>query len=343
MSTPEARTVRELTIVEALREALREEMRRDERVFVMGEDARIGGSFLFTLGLVEEFGPKRIIDTPISETGFVGLAIGAAMAGLRPIVDLQYGDFAWCAMEQLAHNAAKLRYSSGGQVSVPAVLHFPTGASGRGATHAQSMESYFTHLPGLKVIVPATPYDAKGLLKSAIRDDNFCIVCSHKHLYGSKGRKLMMSETVSRTVPEDEYLVPLGQADVKRVGRDVTVVATLMMLHRSLDVAEALAREQGIEAEVVDPRTLLPLDRATILDSVVKTGRLVIVEEDTRSFGWGAEVAALASEEAIGYLDAPVLRVAAPDTPMPAAPDLEGLLVPDAEKIRAAILRVVGN
>lgn len=334
--------MRELTIIEAMREALQEEMQANPDIFIMGEDARIGGSFLFSLGLVDRFGPERIIDTPISETGFIGLAIGAAMMGLRPIVDLQYGDFAFCAMEQIAHNAAKQRYSSNGQVSVPAVLHFPSGASGRGSTHSQSMETYFTQLPGLKVAVPATPYDAKGLLKAAIRDDNFCIITSHKLLYGSKGRKMALSETVSREVPETDYVIPFGQAEVKRAGSDVTVVATLLMLHRALDAAQELAQE-GISVEVVDPRTLVPLDRQTIIDSVRKTGRLVIVEEDTVSYGWGAEIAATAASEAIGYLDAPVLRVATPDTPMPAAPNLESMLVPNNTRIKEAIYRALGR
>jgi len=334
--------VAELTVIEAFREALREELMRDPNIFVMGEDARLGGSFLFTLGLVDEFGPERIIDTPISESGFIGAAIGAAIMGLRPIVDLQYGDFAWCAMEQIAHNAAKLRYSSGGQVKIPAVLHFPTGASGRGATHAQSMESYFTQLPGLKVAVPATPYDAKGLLKTAIRDDNFCIICSHKHLYGSRGRKLIMSKNVSKDVPEEEYTIPFGQAEKKREGKDVTVVATLLMLHYALDVAQDLA-DEGIQVEVIDPRTLVPLDREMIINSVKKTGHLVVVEEDTVSFGWGAEIAATVAEHAIGYLDGPIIRVATPDVPMPAAPELERLLIPSKEKIRAAVYRVLGR
>jgi pyruvate dehydrogenase E1 component beta subunit len=246
-------------------------------------------------------------------------------------------------MEQIAHNAAKLRYSSGGQVCIPAVLHFPTGASGRGATHAQSMETYFTQLPGLKVAVPATPYDAKGLLKTAIRDNNFCIICSHKHLYGSRGRKLIMSDNVSRGVPEEEYLIPFGQGEVKREGRDVTVVATLLMLHYALDAAVELSEEQGVEVEVVDPRTLVPLDRETILASVKKTGRLVIVEEDSLSYGWGAEIAATAAEHALGYLDAPVLRVGTPDVPLPAAPELEAMLVPNKTKIKQAILRLLEN
>ena len=333
---------REMTIVEAFRDVLKREMRSRPEIFVMGEDARIGGSFLFTLGLAEEFGHERIFDTPISESGFIGLSIGAAMMGLRPVIDLQYGDFAFCAYEQIVHNAAKLRYTSGGQVTIPAVLHFPTGASGRGATHAQSMESYFTHIPGLKVAVPATPYDAKGLLASALRDNNFCIITSHKLLYGSKGRKVASSSALSNFVPEGEYFIPFGKADIKRKGTDVTVVATLLMLHRAIDVAAEL-EAAGISVEVVDPRTLVPLDTATILESVKKTGRLVIVEEDTISYGWGAEISACVAEHAIGYLDAPIVRVATPDVPMPAAPSLEALLLPNQATIKAAILRVMGR
>ena len=335
-------TMREMTIVEAFREVLKQEMRARPEIYLMGEDARIGGSFLFSLGLADEFGYGRVIDTPISESGFIGMAIGAAMMGLHPVIDLQYGDFAFCAYEQIVHNAAKLRYTSGGQVSVPAVLHFPTGASGRGATHAQSMESYFTHIPGIKLAVPSTPADAMGLLRSALRDKNFCIITTHKLLYGSKGRKLAHSHALSNGVPEGDHVVPFGSADVKRPGTDVTVVATLLMLHRAMDVAADLERE-GVSVEVVDPRTLVPLDTKTIVDSVRKTGRLVIVEEDTVSYGWGAEIVAVVAEQAIGYLDAPVLRVATPDIPMPAAPSLEALVVPDGPRIRRAILQVMGR
>lgn len=334
--------MRELTIIEAFREALREEMRHNSEMFVMGEDARIGGSFLFTLGLVDEFGPDRILDTPISETGFIGLGIGAAMMGLRPVVDLQYGDFAFCAFEQIVHNAAKLRYMSNGQVKVPMVMHFPTGASSRGGTHAQSMEAYFTHFPGLKVAVPATPYDAKGLLKTALRDDNFCIISSHKLLYGSKGRKLAMSRGLDRGIPEEDYVIPFGKAEVKREGTDVTVVATLLMLHRAFSVAEQLESE-GISVEIVDLRTLVPLDHETILESVKKTGRLVVAEEDNLTYGWGAEVIAAVAAGALGYLDAPVVRIATPDTPIPAAPSLESVLIPDTERIRQGIYEVMGK
>lgn len=340
--TVERDTTRDLTIVQALREAIREEMRRDNDVFVMGEDIRIGGSFLFTLGLLDDFGPDRVLNTPISEAGFVGLAIGAAIQGMRPVVDFQYGDFLFTAFDQIVQQCTKLRYMSGGQVKIPLVFQMPTGASGRGAQHANNTESFFFHIPGIKIVTPATPYDAKGLFKSAIRDDNPVLFCVHKHLYGSKGRKLVES-SVSRThVPEEEYLIPLGVADVKRAGTDVTVVANSLMLHRVVNVAEALAGE-GISVEVIDPRTLVPLDIDPIIESVKKTSRLVIVEESNLRGGWGAEVAALVAEHALGYLDAPVRRVAAPDVPIPFAPVLEAAVIPDEARIRAAIVELLGG
>jgi pyruvate/2-oxoglutarate/acetoin dehydrogenase E1 component len=335
-------TTRNLTIVEALREAATQEMERDPAVFIMGEDIRIGGSFLFTLGLLDKFGPERIINCPISESGFVGLAIGAAIQGLRPIVDFQYGEFVLEAYDQLVQQAAKLRYMSGGQVRIPLVLQCPTGASGRGAQHANSVEGYFFHVPGLKIITPATPYDAKGLLISAIRDDNPVLCLVHKHTYGSKGRVLVQSKAATGHVPVEPYTIPLGVADVKRDGKDVTVVANLLMLHRALAAAEEMQQE-GISVEVVDPRTLAPLDTQTICTSVAKTGRLVIVEEDNRRGGWGAEVAAVVAEEALAYLDAPIKRVAAPDTPVPFSPPLEASVVPDVARIKAAIRFVMGR
>lgn len=331
---------RTLTIVQALREALREEMNRDEAVYVMGEDIRIGGSFLFTLGLLDEYGPDRVINTPISESGFVGLGIGAAMMGMRPIIDFQYGDFVFCAMDQLVQQATKLRYMSGGQVKVPLVLQMPTGASGRGAQHANSMEAFFFHIPGIKIVTPASPYDAKGLLKSAIRDDNVVLFCVHKHLYGSKGRQLIQSSISTGYVPEEEYTIPLGVADVKREGSDITVVANLLMLHRTMNVAAELEKE-GISVEVIDPRTLVPLDTETMIESVKKTGRLLIVEESNERGGWGAQVAAEVADRAIGYIDAPIRRLATPNIPIPFAPVLENSVVPDEAKIRAAILALV--
>lgn len=332
---------RTLTIVQALREALREEMNRDESVFVMGEDIRIGGSFLFTLGLLDEYGPERVINTPISEAGFVGLGIGAALMGLRPIIDFQYGDFLFCAMDQIVQQATKLRYMSGGQVKIPLVFQMPTGASGRGAQHANSMEGFFFHIPGLKIVTPASPYDAKGLLKSAIRDDNPVLFCVHKHLYGSKGRMLIQSSISTGHVPEEEYTIPLGLADIKRAGIDITVVANLLMLHRTMNVAAALEKE-GVSVEVIDPRCLAPLDTETVIASVKKTGRLLVVEETNERGGWGAQVVAAVADKAIGYIDAPIRRLATPDIPIPFAPVLEASVIPDEAKIQAAILELVG-
>lgn len=334
-------TTRELTIVQALREAIREEMNLDDDVFVLGEDIRIGGSFLFTLGLLDEFGPERVLNTPISEAGFVGLAIGAAIQGMRPVIDFQYGDFLFTAFDQIVQQCTKLRYMSGGQVKIPLVFQMPTGASGRGAQHANNMESFFFHIPGIKIITPATPYDAKGLFKSAIRDDNPVLFCVHKHLYGSKGRLLIESSVSHKPVPEEEYLIPLGVSDVKRAGSDITIVANSLMLHRAMNVADALSKD-NISVEVIDPRSLVPLDMDPILESVEKTGRLVIVEESNMRGGWGAEVAAQVADRAIGYLDAPIRRVASPDTPIPFSPVLESAVVPDEEKIRAAVLELMG-
>ena len=331
-----------MSIAEALRQAIREEMRRDERVFCIGEDIGIeggfGGAFTVTLGLSEEFGHERILDTPISEAAIAGVAIGAALAGMRPIADVQYGDFLFCAMDQLANQAAKLRYMSGGQVSVPLVMRAPVGATARGAQHAQSLEAFFTHIPGLKVVAPATAYDAKGLLKSAVRDDNPVIVFEHKLLYGSRGpRSERGALSPIGEVPEEEYLVPIGEGIIRREGKDVTIVGKLLTMYRALAAAEILA-EQGIEGEVIDPRTLVPLDKELILASVRKTGRLVIAEEDNLTGGWAAEIAAIVADEAFMWLDAPIKRVSAPDVPPPFAPVLEREYVPDEEKIVAAVL-----
>jgi pyruvate dehydrogenase E1 component beta subunit len=334
-----------MSIAEALRQAIREEMTNDPRVFCLGEDIGIeggfGGAFTVTLGLSEEFGHQRILDTPISEAGIAGVAIGAAMAGMRPIADVQYGDFLYCMMDQLANQAAKMRYMSAGQVAVPLVMRAPVGATARGAQHAQSLEAFFTHVPGLKVVAPATAYDAKGLLKSAVRDDNPVIVFEHKLLYGSKGPRTEQGAlSAIGDVPEDEYLVPIGQGIVRRSGRDVTIVAKLLTLYRALAAAETLA-EQGIEAEVIDPRTLVPLDKELILASVRKTGRLVVVEEDNQTGGWAADIAAIVADEAFVWLDAPIKRVSAPDVPPPFAPVLEREYVPSAEKIVATVQSIL--
>jgi acetoin:2,6-dichlorophenolindophenol oxidoreductase subunit beta len=331
-----------MTIAEALRQAIREEMQRDERVFCIGEDIGVeggfGGAFTVTLGLSTEFGHERIIDTPISEAAIAGIAAGAAMAGMRPIADVQYADFLFNMMDQLVNQAAKLRYMSAGTVSIPMVMRAPVGATGRGSQHAQSLEAFFTHVPGLKVVCPATAYDAKGLLKSAIRDDNPVIVFEHKLLYGSKGaRSEKGAVSPVGEVPLDDYLVPIGKGIIRRPGNDVTIVANLLMLYRSLAAADILASDnQGfrpIDAEVIDPRSLVPLDIDLIVESVQKTGRLVIVEEDNLTNGWGAEIAALISDRAFWYLDAPIKRIAAPDVPPPFAPVLEREYVPGEQRI----------
>jgi pyruvate dehydrogenase E1 component beta subunit len=330
---------RNLTIVQAMREALVEEMRRDEDVFVVGEDVRIGGVFLLTLNLLEEFGPERVLDTPISEAGFTGLGVGAAIEGMRPVVDFQYGDFLFTAMDQIVQQASKLRYMSGGQLKVPLVIHLPTGASGRGAQHCNPIEGFCYPIPGIKLVTPSSPYDAKGLLKSAIRDDNVVLFCVHKHLYGSKGRPLAESSISREHVPLDEYTIPLGQADVKRAGDHVTVVANLLMLHRALNAAAKL-EQAGVSVEVIDPRCLVPFDLDTVVASVKKTGRLLIVEESHERGGWGAQLAADVIRDAFGYLDQPIRRLATPDVPIPFSPELEAQLIPDEERILAAVLEL---
>ncbi|MCC7359997.1 MAG: alpha-ketoacid dehydrogenase subunit beta [Anaerolineales bacterium] len=335
-----------MSIAEALRETIRAEMRRDPRVFCLGEDIGIsggfGGAFTVTLGLSDEFGHERILDTPISEAAIAGIAIGAAAAGLRPIADVQYGDFLFNMMDQLANQAAKLRYMSGGTLAVPMVMRAPIGATGRGSQHAQSLEAFFTHVPGLKVVAPSTAYDAKGLLTAAIRDDNPVLMFEHKLLYGSKGARTEKGAlSPMGEVPDEDYIVPIGQGSVRRAGTDVTIVANLLMVYRALAAADKLA-EQGIQAEVIDPRTLVPLDKALILASVRKTGRLLIVEEDNLTNGWGAEVAALMADEAFAYLDAPIKRLAAPDVPPPFAPILEQAYVPSEAKIIATARAMCG-
>jgi pyruvate/2-oxoglutarate/acetoin dehydrogenase E1 component len=335
---------RRLTISEALREAIAEEMRRDGDVFLIGEDIGIEGGFAGAFGvyagLVEEFGHGRIIDTPISEKAIAGAAVGAAVLGMRPIADMQYSDFLFECMDELVNQAAKLRYMSGGKLSVPMVMRAPVGATLRGAQHGQCPESYFVHVPGLKVVAPSDAYHAKGILKSAVRDDNPVLVFEHKLLYGSKGREAAGGLDLTAEVPGEEYTVPIGKAVVKRPGRDVTIVATHVSLYRALAAAEELAG-QGIECEVIDPLTLLPLDTETIFESVARTGRLVIAHEDTMTGGWGAEVAARVADTCIGYLEAPIKRVATPDVPAPAAPALENAILPQAAGIAAAVHEVV--
>ncbi len=336
---------RRLTIAEALREAIAEEMRRDESVFLIGEDIGVeggfGGAFGVYLGLTDEFPRERILDTPISEKAIAGAAVGAALMGMRPIADMQYSDFLFECMDELVNQAAKMRYMSGGKLKVPLVMRAPVGATNRGAQHGQSPESYFVHVPGLKVVCVSDAYHAKGLLKSAVRDDNPVLLFEHKLLYGSKGRQAAGGLDLTAEVPEEEYLVPIGKAVVKRPGAHVTVVATHLSLYRSLAAAEELSQE-GVECEVIDPLTLLPLDTETLWASLRKTGRLVIVHEDTLTGGWGAEVAARAVEECLYSLEAPVRRVAAHDVPLPFAPVLEQAVVPSVERIKTAIREVAG-
>ena len=337
----------QMSIAEALREGIREEMRRDPTVFCLGEDIGVpggfGGAFTVTLGLSEEFGHERILDTPISEIGIAGAAIGAAMTGMRPIADVQYGDFLFCMMDQLANQAAKMTYMSGGTVKVPLVMRAPVGSTRRGSQHAQSLEAFFTHIPGLKVLAPSTAYDAKGLLKSAVRDDNPVLIFEHKLLYGSKGGRAEKGAlSPVGEVPDEDYTVEIGKGLIRRPGRDVTIVGKLLTAYRALAAADVLS-EEGIEAEVIDPRTLIPLDKSLILDSVRKTGRLVVVEEDNRTHGWGAEIAAMIAEEAFWWLDAPPKRVASLDTPPPFAPVLEEYYLPSVAKIVNAVRSLFGK
>jgi pyruvate/2-oxoglutarate/acetoin dehydrogenase E1 component len=334
-------------IVDALRQALVEEMSRDSAVVLLGEDIAVfGGAYRVTEGLLEMFGEERVRDTPISEVAIVGAAIGAAMTGLRPVAEIQFNDFLACAMDQICNQAAKTRFMLGGQVKVPLVIRAPVGATGRAAQHSQSLEAWFMHTPGLKVAYPSTPYDAKGLLKTAIRDDNPVMFFEHKLLYGaaSPGGKAKTAvgelDETFKPAPAEEYVIPFGIADVKRTGRDVTCVATGFMLHKAVKAAKSLALE-GIEVEVIDPRTLVPLDRETILRSVRKTGRLLVASEDALTCGVASEIAAIAAEHAWGSLRAPVKRVTLPDTPIPFAPGLEQAVLPQVEDIARAVRELI--
>jgi len=324
--------MREITYTQALREALSEEMSRDPRILLLGEDIGVyGGVFKVTEGLLAKFGPERVRETPISEAGFIGAAIGLAMTGKHPVTELMFMDFAWVASDQIFNQAAKMRYMTGGRVKVPLVVRTQQGGGrGNGAQHSQSLETVFTHIPGLKVVLPATPYDAKGLLKSALRDENPVIFIEHKLLYGTKG-----------AVPEEEYTVPLGVADVKRAGRDVTLVSYSRTVLLALEAAQEAAQE-GIETEVIDLRCTSPLDVNCILASVQKTGRLVIAHEAHRRLGLGAEIAASVQEQAFDYLDGPILRVAALDVPIPASKPLEDAVLPGKAQILAALRAAVG-
>jgi len=321
----------EQTYLDAVRAGLAEEMRRDSSVYIFGEDVALGGPFGATKGLAEEFGANRIVNTPISEGTVMGLAVGAATAGLRPVVEIMFIDFITLAMDQLVNHAAKLHYMSGGQLKIPLTVRVQCGISGTmGAHHSQSFEAWLAHVPGLKVVMPSNPADAKGLLKTAIRDDNPVVFVEHRGLYWSKGQ-----------APDSDYVVPIGQAKVVRQGDHVTVVALSSMVAPALAAAEELAKD-GIEIEIIDPRSILPLDVESIVISVKKTSRIIIVHEAVEQGGIGAEMVARIQQEAFYYLDSPIVRVAAPFAPVPASPALETQFVPGKEHIIDAVRRVVG-
>jgi pyruvate dehydrogenase E1 component beta subunit len=322
-----------MTFAQALNNAHKLEMQRDPNIYIAGEDVGVyGGIFGVTGGLLDQFGDKRVRDTPITESAIIGTAVGAAAAGLRPVIELMFVDFIGVALDQLYNQAAKMKYMFGGKAKLPITLRTTCGAGmGAAAQHSQCLEAWFMHIPGLKVAMPSTPYDAKGLLISAIRDDNPVVFLEHKMLYGTQGE-----------VPEESYAIPLGKADIKRAGKDITVVATAMMVGRALSAAEKLAGS-GISLEVVDPRTLSPLDEETLLGSVKKTHRLLIVHEEVKFAGSGAEIAALVAEKAFDYLDAPIVRVGAPFTPVPFSPPLEQEFIPSEEKIIQAAKKMMGK
>ncbi len=331
-----------LTTSKAIAEGIAQEMERDPTVFVMGEDVGVyGGIFGATEGLLARFGPERIMDTPISETGFIGAAVGAALSGMRPIAELMFVDFFGVCMDQIYNHMAKIHYESGGNLKVPVVITTAIGGGyGDGAQHSQTLYGTFAHLPGMKVVVPSTPYDAKGLMISAIRDDNPVLYMFHKGIMGLGW--MTPNPRATGEVPEEAYTVPIGKAEVKRAGKDVTVATVSLMVHRALDAAEALAKE-GIEAEVLDLRTLVPLDRESIIESVRRTRRLLVVDEDYRSYGMTGEVITTAIEGAFDYLDAPPARLALPDVPIPYSRPLEQYVLPNARSIDAAVRRLLGR
>jgi pyruvate/2-oxoglutarate/acetoin dehydrogenase E1 component len=322
---------RELTYAQAINEAIREEMRRDENVILIGEDVgRPGGVYKVTEGLFKEFGPERVLDSPITEAGIAGLGVGAAMTGMRPMVEIMFGDFLTLAMDQIVNQAAKVHYMSGGKLQVPLVIRTTMGAGRRAAAqHSQSLYAWFGHIPGLKVVVPSTPYDAKGLLKTALRDNNPVIYFEDKMMYRLSG-----------PVPEQEYTIPFGVADIKRAGEDITLIAISSMVLVALEAAEQLA-QQGIRAEVIDPRTLTPLDEESLIKSVVKTSRCIVVDEGYQRFGASAEIAAVITRGAFYYLDAPVERIGAMDVPIPFSPVLEDQTIPNVEMVVRAARNLV--
>ncbi len=330
---PGSDPVREITFAQAIKEALAEEMRADSRVFIIGEDvAEAGTVFKVLSGLVTEFGPERVIDSPISEAGIAGVGVGAAVTGMRPVVDIMFGDFVTLTMDQLVNQAAKIHYMSGGKFKVPMVMRTTLGATRRSAAqHSQSLHAWFSHVPGLKVVLPSTPYDAKGLLKTAIRDDNPVVFFEDKLMYQVKG-----------PVPESEYTIPFGVADIKRSGTNITLVATSSMVDVSLCAAEMLD-ETGISAEVIDVRTTVPLDRDALIESVKKTSRAIVVDEGYESYGVTAEIASVIADGAFYYLDAPVKRMGAMDVPVPFSPVLEDLTVPTPASVAGMAKALCGR
>ena len=335
-------TDRKLTTAKAISEAIAQEMERDPSVFVMGEDVGVyGGIFGATEGLLDRFGPERVMDTPISETGFIGAAVGAALSGMRPIAELMFVDFFGVCMDQIYNHMAKIHYESGGSMKVPAVVTTAIGGGySDGAQHSQTLYGMFAHLPGMKIVVPSTPYDAKGLMISAIRDDNPVLYMFHKGIMGLGW--MTPNPRATGPVPEEPYTIPIGQAEVKREGSDVTIVTLSLMVHRALDAAEDLEAE-GISAEVLDLRSLVPLDREAILASVRKTHRLLVVDEDYRSFGMTGEIVTTVVEGAFDYLDAPPMRLAEPDVPIPYSRPLEQFVLPDRASIVAAAKELVAG
>ncbi len=325
--------VREITLAQAIREALAEELRRDTSVFIIGEDvAEAGTPFKVLSGLVEEFGKDRVLDSPISEPGITGLGVGAAMTGMRPVVDIMFGDFLGLAMDQIVNQAAKVHYMSGGKLNVPMVIRTTLGATRRSAAqHSQSLHAWVSHIPGLKVVVPSTPYDAKGLLKTAIRDNNPVVFFEDKMMYQFKGM-----------VPEEEYTIPFGVADIKRAGTDITIVATSSMVQVALAAADQLT-QIGISAEVVDPRTTFPLDKEALIESAKKTSRAIVVDEGYERYGVTAEIAAVIADGAFYYLDAPVKRLGAMDVPVPFSPVLEDQTVPTADTVTTVAKTLCGR
>jgi len=321
----------QITYLEAIRCAMREEMKRDKNVFLMGEDIGIyGGAFRATEGLYKEFGKERVIDTPISESAIVGAAIGASLLGMRPVVEMQFADFISCAFDQIVNQAATMRYRHGGKISVPIVIRGPSGAGIHGAIfHSQSPEAWFIHTPGLKVVVPSTPYDAKGLLKASIRDDNPVIYLEHKYLY----------RRIKEEVPKEDFIIPLGKGDIKRKGDDITLITYGAMVHIALEASDIL-QKAGIETEVIDLRTLSPLDKEMIKKSVSKTSKVLILQEDKKTLGIASEISAFLAEEFFEELDGPIIRVTSPDTHVPFSPPLEEFYLPDVKKTVDAVKKL---